>query len=121
MVSINFNLIGSRIKQKRKELGLTQKDLAAKVNLSEGSVSKYEHGKVEDATSSKLNEFAAALGVSAAWLLGMKLSPEDGHVLVDMTVQERKLLEMYRTLSEEGKAFLHNAFSTAAVMYPAHQ
>jgi repressor LexA len=73
MVEMNYAAIGDRIRQKRKEIGLTQKELAAKVSLSEGSVSKYENGKVEDATNTKLNEFAQALGVDIGWLLGIPL------------------------------------------------
>ena len=40
MVSVNYAAIGQRIKEKRKEAGLNQKELAAKVGLSEASVSK---------------------------------------------------------------------------------
>ena len=50
---------------------MTQRDLANLVNLSEGSVSKYEHGKVEDASTSKFAEFAKALNIELAWLLGL--------------------------------------------------
>lgn len=68
---LNFLLIGERIKNSRKAAGMTQRELAKLVHLSEGSVSKYEHGKVEDASTSKLDEFAKALGVDLAWLLGL--------------------------------------------------
>lgn len=69
---LNFIEIGKRIKLRRKSMGLTQKQLADLVNLSEASISRYEHGKVEDATTQKLNEFAGALQVNTAWLLGLK-------------------------------------------------
>jgi transcriptional regulator with XRE-family HTH domain len=68
---LNFILIGERIKNSRKAAGMTQRDLADLVNLSEGSVSKYEHGKVEDASTAKLSEFAKALKVDLVWLLGL--------------------------------------------------
>lgn len=71
MVELNYVNIGQRIKSRRKELRLTQKELGAIVDLSEGSVSKYEAGKVEDATTSKLNDFAIALDVDISWLLGV--------------------------------------------------
>lgn len=64
-------MIGERIKYSRKAAGMTQRDLAGLVNLSEGSVSKYEHGKVEDAATKKLAEFAKVLGVELTWLLGL--------------------------------------------------
>ena len=63
MVKLNYTEIGQRIRARRKQLSMTQKDLAQAVNLSEGSVSRYENGKVEDATAKKLHEFAEVLGV----------------------------------------------------------
>lgn len=70
MVHLNYVEIGKRIKMRRKAMDLTQKELGKIVNLSEGSVSKYESGKVEDATTAKLNLFADVLRVDIAWLLG---------------------------------------------------
>lgn len=77
MVNLNYTDIGNRIKSKRKELHLTQKELGQKVGLSESSVSKYESGKVEEATTAKLNEFALALGVDISWLLGISENTND--------------------------------------------
>lgn len=71
MIELNYRKIGRRIRERRKELGLTQKQLGKKVGLSEASISKYETGKVEDATTTKLNEFAVALEADIAWLLGI--------------------------------------------------
>ena len=36
-------MIGNRIKQARKELGLSQRDLASKINVSAMAISKYEN------------------------------------------------------------------------------
>ncbi len=72
MKELNFIEIGNRIRDKRKEMDLTQKELAVLVNLSEGSVSKYESGKVEDASLAKLYDFANVLDVDLIWLLGTK-------------------------------------------------
>ena len=71
VAKLNFHLIGERIRSSRKAAGMTQKELAALVNLSEGSVSKYEHGKVADASTTKLAEFAMALDLELSWLLGL--------------------------------------------------
>ncbi|HYE82653.1 MAG TPA: helix-turn-helix transcriptional regulator [Clostridia bacterium] len=87
MVGLNYVEIGQRIKYRRKELLLTQKELGVKVGLSEGSVSKYEAGKVEDATTTKLNEFATVLGVSISWLLGI-----NGHKEEEKTNQKEDIL-----------------------------
>ncbi len=71
MLKLDYKAIGERIKSRRKQLGMTQKQLAELVNLSEGSISRYEHGKVEDATMSKLRDFATHLHVDTSWLVGL--------------------------------------------------
>ena len=79
MVKLNYIEIGNRIRTRRKQLNMTQKDLAHKVNLSEGSISRYENGKVEEAATSKLNEFATILGVEPIWLIGFKIEDDIEH------------------------------------------
>jgi len=37
--------IGKRISEKRKEIGMSQKTLAAKLNLTDKTISKWESGK----------------------------------------------------------------------------
>ena len=71
MLQLDYKAIGERIKSRRKQLGMTQKQLAELVHLSEGSISRYEHGKVEEATMSKLKEFATCLHVDTTWLVGL--------------------------------------------------
>jgi transcriptional regulator with XRE-family HTH domain len=86
LVNLNYIEIGKRIRSKRKELGLTQKELGAKVNLSEASVSKYESGKVEDASTAKLNEFAEVLGVDIGWLLGIENTKNERETTLPTTI-----------------------------------
>ena len=71
-MNINYKEVGQRIKARRKQLGLTQKQLAELVDLSEGSVSRYESGSIKDAPTQKLNDFAKALSIEVAWIIGFK-------------------------------------------------
>lgn len=65
--------IGKYIAEKRKALGLTQKQLAEKLNMSDKSVSKWERGlSVPDADV--LIEMANLLDVSVSQLLGIEES-----------------------------------------------
>lgn len=61
--------LGERIKSRRKELGLTQKELGAKILLTEFNISKYErdYSKPDIDTLSKLSE---ALDCSVDYLVG---------------------------------------------------
>ena len=71
-MNINYKEVGKRIRARRKQLGLTQKQLAELVDLSEGSVSRYESGSIKDAPTQKLNDFARALNIEVAWIIGFK-------------------------------------------------
>lgn len=100
MVVLDYVMIGNRIKSRRKDLDLTQKQLGKIVNLSEGSISKYESGKIEDVTTTKLNKFAEALNVDITWLLGVELnrtSPEKHSPFG--TRKDDRLIELWRQLS----------------------
>lgn len=57
--------IGKYIAEKRKALGLTQKQLAEKLNMSDKSVSKWERGQVLPDTA-KIPKLAKVLGCSVA-------------------------------------------------------
>ena len=103
MVILNYVKIGNRIKSRRKVLSLTQKQLGQKVNLSEGSISKYESGKVEDATTAKLNEFADALDVDIAWLLGAEKSCTHDIPGLELSEDEQCLIASYRKLSHDNQ------------------
>jgi phage repressor protein C with HTH and peptisase S24 domain len=58
--------IGSRIKEARRAAKLTQKALAQKVGMTQGTLSELETG--ESKSSTLLPSLAAALGVNALWL-----------------------------------------------------
>ena len=62
--------IGDRIKARRNELQLSQRDLCAKMGYSNHStIGKIEAGKV-DIPQSRIVQFAEVLGVSVAYLMG---------------------------------------------------
>lgn len=85
-MDIDYKEVGKRIKSRRKQLGLTQKQLAELVELSEGSVSRYESGSIKDAPTQKLNDFAKALSIEVAWIIGFKPETDKfelAHDLID--------------------------------------
>jgi transcriptional regulator with XRE-family HTH domain len=61
--------IGQKIKQRRLEIGWSQRDLAAKMGYNNNStVARIENGKV-DIPQSRIVQFAEVLGVSIAYLM----------------------------------------------------
>jgi len=62
--------IGQRIKQRRTELGWSQRDLAEKMGYNNNStVARIENGKV-DIPQSRIVKFSEVLGVSIGYLMG---------------------------------------------------
>ena len=63
--------LSSRIRQRREQLGLSQEALAARMGYrSKSSITKLEKG-VNDIPQAKLEELAAALETTPAYLLGL--------------------------------------------------
>ena len=61
----------SRIRQRREQLGLSQEELAARMGYrSKSSITKLEKG-INDLPRAKLEELAAALDTTPAWLMGL--------------------------------------------------
>lgn len=90
-------LIGSRLKNARKERGLTLLELAGKVGLSEGNVQRYESGNIANVSISVLVKFASALELPPEELLGWASSR------IALTAEEEGLVTKYRRLSDGGK------------------
>lgn len=63
------SLIGERIRERRKYLGLSEQELADLVGVSQRSISSYQSG-VRTPTLKNLNKLATVLEVTPAYLLG---------------------------------------------------
>lgn len=90
-MNINYKEVGKRIKSRRKQLGLTQKQLGELVELSEGSVSRYESGSIKDAPTQKLNDFAKALSIEVAWIIGFKPETDKFQLAIDLANKIQEL------------------------------
>ena len=67
--------LSERIRQRRDELGLSQEELASRMGYrSKSSITKLEKG-VNDLPRAKLEELAAALDTTPAWLMGFSDPP----------------------------------------------
>lgn len=69
-----MSTLASRIKQARKQAGLTQKDLAQRVGVSQPVISQLENG--ENLQSVHLLAIAKACGVDSEWLASGEEKPE---------------------------------------------
>lgn len=63
---------GERIKQRRKEMGLTADTLAEKLGVSRSTIFRYEKGDIDKIPAESLSIIAAALNTTPAYLIGWK-------------------------------------------------
>ena len=61
-------LIGSRIKQRRLELNLTQPYVAEKMGVTASTILRYENGSIDNTKKMVLEGLSEALHVSVEWL-----------------------------------------------------
>jgi len=103
------NNIGERIKLIRKNKGLSQKDFAKKLNLTQGFLSNIEKGR-HNPTAEVLNRIANTCDINGHWLLTGEgnMFKEEGSVLgtrvTNATVHKDKVV-----LYSEGKEKLNLA------------
>ena len=77
-----MNIIAKKIACRRKELGMTQRDLAEKLNVSDKTLSRWETGKqIPDALT--LPEIAKVLNLSISEIYGVEAAEEDGDSFTD--------------------------------------
>jgi transcriptional regulator with XRE-family HTH domain len=94
-------VIGARMRTRRRQLGLSQSDLAARLGVSFQQVQKYERGANRVAASTLLAA-AQALGTSIGWLVGEEVSGRDDDE------------DVFRALSRPGALEILQAFNAIA-------
>lgn len=92
--------IGTRIKQRRKELGLTQVQIKQETGISSGNMSEIENGNKLPSTPTLIS-LSAILDCSIDWILKGEAPKGENFFLPDE--REFKLLEDFRELSEADK------------------
>lgn len=98
--------LGSRVTARRKELGMTQEELAKKLGYqSRSSINKVECGR--EVSQRIIARLADALGVTVPYLMGWETTPEEqaefeASILIDDDLME--LIQLYRELDTKQKA-----------------
>jgi transcriptional regulator with XRE-family HTH domain len=81
--------IGKNIAERRKELGLTQEELASRMGYrSKSTINKIELGK-NDIPQSKIVKFAEVLQTTPAWLMGWEKIQKNNDTIADIVVRMR--------------------------------
>ena len=94
------NMIGQRIKERRKELKITQTQIQQETSISSGNLSCIENGKYLPSAVALL-ELSKILDCSIDWMLTGKSSISENASILDN--EEAELLNGFRELSEDDK------------------
>ena len=105
--------IGSRIRAKREELGMTQEQLANKLGYkSKSSITKIESGE-RDLRQKKIKTIADALGTTPDYLMGWSINSSSTHSRLEHSLgvislslddkQLEELIEYAKSLKEKNK------------------
>ncbi|MDD6128251.1 MAG: helix-turn-helix domain-containing protein [Veillonellaceae bacterium] len=112
--------IGLKIKEARKEKGLTQKDFGLRIHKSAQVVSNWERGYTTGITPEDLSRISDVLGKPVSYFVDA--SPDlatHSPVPLDLTDAERAHLERYRQLTEENRKTVDNVTENALASQPS--
>lgn len=93
---------GERVRESRKKLKLTQKQLAKASGMAQATLSDIERGKNEG--SRDVVALAKALKVSAEWLINGEQGGD-----AEMIAAVNEFVAVYRSITDNGRVLLMNA------------
>lgn len=100
-----MSTIGDNIQRKRKELGMTQEELAKRLGYkSKSTINKIEMG-INDVPQSKIIRFAEVLCTTPAYLMGWNESTEQTNSSDELNISdgEKLLLDLFRRLPDDAQ------------------
>lgn len=101
------NSIGKRLYERRKELSLTQRQIADYVGVTEATVSRWESGEIGNMRRDKIANLARVLKVSPLLIMGLSDEIEQTDSLrLPKNRDETKLLDGYRALDDSKRQTL---------------
>ena len=100
------------IRERRIDLGLTMKELAMRIGVSEGTISRWESGNIGNMRRDKVARLSKELGIPLEVLMGWQTDADRFEQTAKafnesnpnlLTVREKEHLKIYRMLSDVGK------------------
>lgn len=92
------------IKNRRKALRLTLKDVANALHVSEATVSRYESGEIQNMGIDKIKALSLVLECSPAYLMGWDDKPNALPVApAQASSTDERILKYYRQLNSDGQ------------------
>ena len=107
-MSLDYNVIGSRIKQARIAKNLTQEDLAEQIDISVAFLSRVERGN-SHINLKRLNQICGLLDVTEGYVLNGAASNSQNYL-------DKEFAELLKTCSPEKQKLIYNVAKVIAEM-----
>lgn len=118
-----IDITGKRIREKRRDLNMTQEELGAKINVTKATINKYETSIVSNLKRTVIEKLAEALMTTPSYLMGWDndtynvgsvhtnngiIGQNTGTVTINnsarpISKEEVELLRIYNTLDVKGR------------------
>lgn len=97
------------IRERRMVLGLTMKEVADKVGVSEATISRWESGEIANMRRGAIFSLSKALNISPNEIMGWDPAPSPvPSTPAPLTSEEQSLIEKYRALDDADRALVDN-------------
>ena len=95
--------VGERIRDRRKQLGLSAEYIAERLDCSPATIYRYENGYIEKMPIDSILPIAKILMVSPAYLMGWEDESVIQNAADGLSIDESKLVDTYRSVTEQGQ------------------
>lgn len=99
-MALDYNVIGSRIKQARLAKNMTQEDLAEQIDISVAFLSRVERGNSR-INLKRLNQICGLLDVSEGYLLNGASSSSENYL-------DKEFTDLIKSVSPEKQRLIYN-------------
>lgn len=93
--------INERIKDLRRLSGLTLREVAARLNITEATAQRYETGGIKVIPYESITGLAEIFGVSPAYIMGWELNPHEIKDVGELTADDLKLINAFHAAPKE--------------------
>ena len=110
--------VGDRIKEQRELNGLSQVELAEKIDVSKQTLYKYENNIITNIPSNKIECVAKVFGVSPAFLMGWdnNLTDDTADLIPDL-LSDSAMLDSVKKLRKLNKEHQQTIYDTISYWY----
>lgn len=107
--------LSKKILERRLELGITQREVAVHVGVTEATVSRWESGDINNMRRNRIEKLAEVLQVSPFYIMGIDPNPTDA---THFTADQLALVDSYNSLNDIGKRTLVSVLAALKQTYP---